>query len=497
MGVGSLSLFSMRAQGSILPVRLASELTSWIAFGFGCLFSATVFFGPASDPSGYFNVGALQGILVPYILLMGVLVKRFSYHYLQSDERYPFFFIKIKLLICFLLLFVVLNHSLLMLFTWMASGWMMYFLISHTATPSAMNAAKLALRYFLIGDLLMIAGFLWLFMATGSVSLTDWLALPQENTVGLLMPVTCIAIAAFSKTAIIPFSQWFPHTLVSATPVSAIMHAGFVNAGAVLLAKIAPLLIHQPVVMSVIFCAGLLSALAGSTAMLVQTDVKRYLIFSTIGQMGFMMMECGLGAFHLAILHLMVHGFFKARLFLSSGRVIEHRQPIRNIQMKQELGSPLRIRLKAAICILSGSVLTWLLVLQVPVFKSTLSHLPTTLIVVLSVSILFTYTTFVKAMGVNRSGLIVSLLFSLLLLILYVAYEVSAQTLLSELNYTQAVGHVAVLQVGAAGLLIAAGLAWLSYLRLLPLPLKLKDSCYVYLLNATNTFRAHSTFSNR
>lgn len=502
MVMGASGLFIMRNQGPTLTVRRWSELSSWIALGFGTLFGVQVFTSPSLEASGYFYSSNLQGILVPYILLMGVLVKRFAYHYLQSDRHYASFFLKIKLLICSLLLFVVLNHALILLLAWMASGWIIYFLIAHTQTQPAINSAKMALNRFIVGDLLVTAGFLVLIIKTGSFHLTDWVSVTSPLTENdTFLPLACIAIGTFSKTALIPFHKWLAHSLNAPTPVSAIMHAGFINSGAILLAKISPLIIHQPQIMALIFTVGLVSALFGSAVMLVQTDVKRYLTFSTIGQMGFMMMECGLGAFHLAILHLIVHGFFKARLFLSAGRVIEHRQAIRNVKLQQARhskgGKAFLFNLKTGSFILLGLATTWLMAFQVPFLKQYLSQLPTILVSVLALATLFVHTTLVKTKGTGIKGVGISLLFSMSLITFYVLYEISAQTFFPNLNLISSVKNSDALYIGTYSLVAIGGLAWLIYLKLLPLPSWLIQKCYVSLLNASGVFRTRSTFSDR
>jgi NADH:ubiquinone oxidoreductase subunit 5 (subunit L)/multisubunit Na+/H+ antiporter MnhA subunit len=502
MAMGAMGLFIMRDQGPTFTLRRWSEFSSWTALGFGILFGIQVFTTPSLETSGYLYSGNLQAILVPYILLMGVLVMRFAYHYLQTDRNYAFFFLKIKLLICSLLLFVVLNHALFLLFAWIVSGWILYFLIAHTGTQSAMNSAKMALKRFIAGDLLVATGFLLLIIKTGSFYLTDWVSIPSPLTeTDRLLPLAFIAVGTLSKTALIPFHKWLAHTLTAPTPVSAIMHAGFVNSGAILLAKISPLIILQPEIMAFIFTVGLASALFGSVVMLVQTDVKRYLTFSTVGQMGFMMMECGLGAFHLAILHLIIHGFFKARLFLSAGRVIEHRQAIRNVKLQQARHSKSEkafiFNLKTGIAVLLVLSTTWFLVFQVAFLKQYLLQLPAILLSVLALATLFIQSALVKAKGTGIKGVGIALVFSMFLVVFYVLYEISAQAFFPGLNLISSVKNSEVLYTGTYFLIATGVLAWLVYLKLLPLPSWLKQKCYVYLLNAAGIFKTHSTFSNR
>ncbi|ETZ07603.1 putative NADH-quinone oxidoreductase subunit 5 [Holospora obtusa F1] len=122
-----------------------------------------------------------------------------------------------------------------------------------------------------------------------------------------------------TQSAMFPFHRWLISSLNSPTPVSAIMHAGIINAGGFLLARFAPLYFNFPKVLDLLFIVGLVTALLGSLWKLMQADVKRMLACSTMGQMGFMLMQFGLGLFSFAMAHLFWHGAFKAYLFLSSG----------------------------------------------------------------------------------------------------------------------------------------------------------------------------------
>ena len=124
-----------------------------------------------------------------------------------------------------------------------------------------------------------------------------------------------IFIGAMSKSAQFPLHMWLPDSLYAPTPVHALLHAGIINAGGFLLSRLAPLYALKPGTLHMVFAVGMLTAMLGSSMMLVQNDIKKTLGYSTIGQMGFMIMECGLGAYGLAIFHLIAHGLFKGSIF--------------------------------------------------------------------------------------------------------------------------------------------------------------------------------------
>ncbi|NDH07095.1 hypothetical protein EBX93_14445, partial [bacterium] len=141
---------------------------------------------------------------------------------------------------------------------------------------------------------------------------------PLVTWVGLFL-----VLAAMTKSAQFPFHTWLPDTMETPTPVSALMHAGVINAGGFLIIRLSPLVTLSPMALDILAIVGSMTALMGSLLMLTQTSIKRSLAYSTIAQMGFMMLQCGLGAFIPALLHILAHSFYKAHAFLSSGGILE------------------------------------------------------------------------------------------------------------------------------------------------------------------------------
>jgi NADH-quinone oxidoreductase subunit L len=218
-----------------------------------------------------------------------------------------------------------------LLVTWHAIGVLLYFLLGHdTSRQSTFRYAFWTFFTYRIGDLALVAAAAILFYAYGTWSLTDIFARIQSNhdvTTFLGMPATqaaaiFLALAAFARSAQFLLHNWLPYTMDGPTPVSALMHAGIVNAGGFLINRFAPVFVHASDVLHGLFIVGLVTAVIGSVLMLAQNDIKKSLGYSTMGQMGFMIMECGVGAFSLAIFHLIAHGLFKGTLFLGAGGVI-------------------------------------------------------------------------------------------------------------------------------------------------------------------------------
>ena len=182
-----------------------------------------------------------------------------------------------------------------------------------------------------IGDAALLFGILLIYTAFGTFDIPTLFQTVKEGAAPMIGAGTwwetdvvsavtlLLVLSIMTKSAQFPFHIWLPGTIEAPTPVSAMLHAGIVNAGGFLVNRLAPLYGLAPTTLYVLFVVGALTALIGASTMLTQPSIKRTLVYSTMGQMGYMVMECGLGAFALAIFHLCAHGLFKATLFLNSG----------------------------------------------------------------------------------------------------------------------------------------------------------------------------------
>jgi len=180
----------------------------------------------------------------------------------------------------------------------------------------------------------------------------------ESLSVGALVGIAgLLTAAAMIQSALIPFHGWLLSSMTAPTPVSAFMHAGLVNAGGLLLARFAPVVAGVPEVMLAVAVLGALSALLAQAWMLVQVDVKRQLGCSTVAQMGFMVLQCGLGFFAAAIAHLILHGFYKAYLFLSSGSVVVMKSP--HAETSDASGLPSLV-VTGITAVAGGGVFMWL-----------------------------------------------------------------------------------------------------------------------------------------
>lgn len=292
------------------------------------------------DGSSFFTFGMLVDRLtaVMMVLITGVstVIHVFSVRYLRGDSGYARFFALLGF-ITFVILALVSSPNLLMLFVfWQLLSWVLYLILAFNFShvPAYQNAFKTFIVHR-VGDVAFLCGLVLTYHYFGTLEFAELFRRAAEQThvisllPGNLLDVTApsviallIFIGAMAKSAQFPLHVWLPDTMDSPTPVSALMHAGIVNAGGFLLNRLAPLYALSPDVLHIVFIVGAATVLLGASMMLVQNDIKKTLGFSTMGQMGYMIMECGLGAFALAIFHLIAHGLFKASLFLSAGTVI-------------------------------------------------------------------------------------------------------------------------------------------------------------------------------
>lgn len=261
------------------------------------------------------------GLLTCFV---AAVVLGFSVRHMRADPRGKAFAVRMSLLIASVLGFVAARDLVALALCWIASGVLLGQLIRHArGWAEADRAAGRAWTAFAIGDSALVGGFALLAWGAGSTSIELSLArigdLPAWMTGVIAM---LLIVAAAARCGLPPFSRWLLRSMAAPTPVSAVMHAGLVNAGGFLLIRFAPVMEAAPVARWAAIGLGFVAALWGVGVMLVRPDVKRSLAGSTVAQMGFMVLTCGFGAYAAAAWHLVAHGLFKAWLFLSAGSAI-------------------------------------------------------------------------------------------------------------------------------------------------------------------------------
>ncbi|MFW6217968.1 MAG: putative inorganic carbon transporter subunit DabA [Verrucomicrobiota bacterium] len=285
--------------------------------------------GPWSDLS-FVLLDRLSATLLLLVSFLGAIISRFSRNYMDGEPREGHFYKWLCITLGSVLCVILSGNLLLFTMAWMATSLSLHhLLLFYREREAAQLAARKKFIISRIGDLCLISAVVWVGVTFGSLDFPTLfeqaaalaegsLEVPASNlhVIGLLL-----ALGALLKSAQFPFHTWLPDTLETPTPVSALMHAGIINAGGYLIVRLSPLVVLSSPALSTLAIIGAFTAVFAGLIMLTQTSVKKTLAFSTVAQMGFMMLQCGLGAFSLAVLHIVAHSLYKAHAFLSSGEL--------------------------------------------------------------------------------------------------------------------------------------------------------------------------------
>lgn len=313
----------------LLPTFTITNYLLWILFLAN--FFALIIYFPSIPEWRYGNLLKVNGftlLIWTLVTFFSAIVNSYGKKYL-SGFRYHNKFVMLCLgFTGSIMIFVMANHLVLILAMWLAMGIFMSQLIGVDKDwTEARAAAAFALKYFLAGSVFLSVGVVLLAYQTDDFSLTGLCAkvkdVPHYLTV---VAALCIITAAIIQSAIYPFHRWLLSAMTAPTPASALMHAGFVNGSGLLLTLFSTVLFTADTLIILLIIGGV-TAIFAQFAKLLQVNVKQKLACSTIAQMGFMIMQCGLGFFNAAVVHLILHGFYKAYLFLSAGEEIELSQP--------------------------------------------------------------------------------------------------------------------------------------------------------------------------
>jgi NADH-quinone oxidoreductase subunit L len=326
LGVGTTGLSFLIAFGIFLQATGGATLNwdvyTWIPVG---EFTASV--GFLVDP--------LSAVMMLVVTFVGFLIHVYSVGYMHGDPGYARFFTYLNLFMTSMLILVLANNYLLMFLGWEGVGLCSYLLIGFWyQKKSASDAGKKAFVVNRIGDAGFLLGLFLIWETFGSLSYAE--IFPHAETIRTVLErdsvfgfslVTCITLLLFTgavgKSAQLPLYVWLPDAMEGPTPVSALIHAAtMVTAGVYMVARSNVLFSLAPFSMGVVAWVGALTAVFAATIALVQTDIKRVVAYSTISQLGYMFLGCGVGAYAGGIFHLATHAFFKALLFLGCGSVI-------------------------------------------------------------------------------------------------------------------------------------------------------------------------------
>jgi NAD(P)H-quinone oxidoreductase subunit 5 len=314
--------------------RLA-ELFAWAGLGSALLATGLwIFSGRAPVVATLTDAGwigirfdALSATILLLVTFLGAIILRFSKNYMAGDARQGYFFKWMCVTLGAVIALVVAPGLVQFGLAWVATSLGLHKLLVYfpDRVGTLLSARKKSI-VSRVGDLCLIGAFSGIYAIYGvqdfgslfQATATEGGSLANYSWIGWL-----IILGALLKSAQFPFHTWLPDTMGAPTPVSALMHAGIINGGGYLVVRLSPVLVHTPGALHLLAMAGAITAVYASMVMLSQTSVKRALAYSTIAQMGFMLLQCGLGAFHLAVLHIVAHSLYKGHAFLSSGSAVE------------------------------------------------------------------------------------------------------------------------------------------------------------------------------
>ncbi len=283
---------------------------------------------PALHVDFSFVLDQLSLVMLLVVTGVGFLIHVYSVGYMSDDEGYARYFSYLNLFLFFMTVLVLAGNALVMFVGWEGVGLASYLLIGfYFQKKSAADAGKKAFIVNRIGDFGFLIAMFLLVANFGTLTFSEIAAKlgmdPGWQGGVVTVIALCLMLGAAGKSAQLPLYIWLPDAMEGPTPVSALIHAAtMVTAGVYMVARTHVIFDHSPFALSVVAIVGAATALFAATIALVQNDIKRVLAYSTISQLGYMFLGCGVAAYSAAIFHLMTHAFFKALLFLAAGSVI-------------------------------------------------------------------------------------------------------------------------------------------------------------------------------
>jgi len=284
--------------------------------------------------SFFVHLDAVSGVMLLLVAAIGLVVTAFSRRYLDGDPGQARFFRWLCFTLAAVLALAIVGNLAFFAAAWVATSLCLHrLLVFYPGRPAAQLAARKKFITSRIGDAALLAALLLILGRFGTLELgaifaaTDAMRAAGEAGIAIHLAALFIAVAAILKSAQFPVHGWLPEVMETPTPVSALLHAGIINAGGFLVVRMADLMALSAAALDLLLVIGAITAIFGAAVMLTQTSVKVALAWSTIAQMGFMILQCGLGAFAAALLHIVAHALYKAHAFLSAGGVAAERKP--------------------------------------------------------------------------------------------------------------------------------------------------------------------------
>jgi len=280
-----------------------------------------------SLPAGFaLQFDVVSAVMMTLVSFIGWIVVRYAAVYLDGEARQGTFMAWLCTTLAMVLLLVSAGSLIQLVAAWIATSLALHrLLLFYPERVAAQRAARKKFVTARAGDAALIGASVLLFLAYGTTNIAAILGAARAGAGGSMAVIATglLAIAALLKSAQFPLHGWLTEVMEAPTPVSALLHAGVINAGGFLLIRFADVMLLSPAVLAMLVIVGGFTALFGGLVMLTQPAIKTSLAWSTVGQMGFMIMQCGLALFPLALLHIALHSLYKAHAFLASGSAVE------------------------------------------------------------------------------------------------------------------------------------------------------------------------------
>lgn len=335
------------------PVQRAGVAAAWFGLAVAvCAGLAVAAWGPLTTATlGWEGLGlslrldALSTVMLVMISLLAVVIVRYSNAYLDGDQRHGTFLGHLALTIAAVELLVLSGNLVVLFLAWVGTSLALHqLLLFYRDRRGAVVAARKKFVAARVGDALLFAAMvlIWADLGTGDLGAIFAAMKAGGGGTGVELAAVALAAAAILKAAQFPTHGWLVEVMETPTPVSALLHAGILNAGPFLIIRMAFVMDGAGAANALLLVAGGLTAVFASVVLLTQPSVKVALGYSSAAHMGFMLMVCGLGVYPAALLHLVAHSFYKAHAFLSSGSVVDEERADK-VPLPARLGSPWRM----------------------------------------------------------------------------------------------------------------------------------------------------------
>jgi NAD(P)H-quinone oxidoreductase subunit 5 len=276
---------------------------------------------------GLVQLDVVSGPMLVLVCTLALVVVRFSRTYLAREGGLERYVRSLLFTLAAVTLLVISNHLGVVVAVWLATGIGLHQLLTFYRTRR--QAVIVAHKAFLLSRLADVFFFASVYLVESEIGslhidlVNEFANAKGELSPGLHLAAALLVVGVLLKSAQLPFHGWMQQVMEAPTPVSALLHAGIVNIGGFVMIRLAPLMARAPLAQGILLTVGLITAIVGSLVMTTRVSIKLLLAWSTVAQMGFMLVQCSLGAWHLALLHLLAHSCYKAHCFLSTGNAVE------------------------------------------------------------------------------------------------------------------------------------------------------------------------------